>query len=33
LWNFCDFWSIFSAFKQFLGFPEIVFALKIKFGK
>jgi hypothetical protein len=28
-WNFCDFRSIFCAFKQFLVFSEIVFALKI----
>jgi hypothetical protein len=27
--NFCDFRSIFHAFKQILGFSGIVFALKI----
>jgi hypothetical protein len=27
-WNFCDFRSIFRAFKQFLDFSGIVFALK-----
>jgi hypothetical protein len=28
-WNFCDFQSIFRAFKHFLDFSEIIFALKI----
>jgi hypothetical protein len=32
-WNFCDFWSIFRAFKQFLDFSGIVFALNINTKK
>jgi hypothetical protein len=32
-WNFWNFLSIFSALKQFLDFPGIVFALEMKFGK
>jgi hypothetical protein len=32
-WNFCDFRSIFRAFKQFLDFSGIVFALKINSKK
>jgi hypothetical protein len=32
-WNFCDFRSIFHAFKQFLDFSRIAFALKINWKK
>jgi hypothetical protein len=32
-WIFCDFQSIFRAFKQFLDFSGIVFALKINSKK